>query len=544
MKDEQAYCYVVSLLVLGRQNVRYKVLVNGRPTEEIVPSRGLRQGDPLSPYLFIICAEGLSLLLQETMEVKRCLGVYEAYSGQAVNLSKSSVSFSRNTLGDVKGFIAGTLGVGLADDFGKYLGLPSVIGRNRKVLISSRSLRKGLVPGIRDCYPEQGRRLMNRYWWGRNDREDGIHWFAWDRMCTPKKFGGLGFKRLHEFNLALLGKQGWRLLTNPDSLVARVFKERYFPATTFYDATLGGNSSYVWRSIMASQGLLNQGVDDELEMAERLSVMNTWNSPLVQQLFDPHEASLITQLPINVNFEDMWFWDGDLRGCYSVKDGYRSLGELNAPASVTPINGNNFMHWAEEWLDCTAGFSRDSQGQLCGLPHEIWAARNMAVWDAKWTTWISSNAKQASSQLHQPVSVPHAGLTCFVDAGFHGSSHATAYGFIVRDDAMFVAAVNGPMSCPYDPLMAEAMAMAMCEALSWLKDNGYTSVKVYTDSSVFVSSLSKASSFRSYVGFTLVSYLHLLTSMPGSHIGYVSRDENRATHILAKHVSASIARST
>ena len=44
-----------------------------------------------------------------------------------------------------------------------------------------------------------------------------------------KEEGGLGFPDLHLFNLALPGKQGWNLLTKPHTLVARVFKEKYFP---------------------------------------------------------------------------------------------------------------------------------------------------------------------------------------------------------------------------------------------------------------------------------------------------------------------------
>lgn len=57
--------------------------------------------------------------------------------------------------------------------------------------------------------------------------------------------GGLGFRDLHGFNLALLGKHCWNFHDNPDSLFAQVYKARYFPDNTLFEATRGGGASWV-----------------------------------------------------------------------------------------------------------------------------------------------------------------------------------------------------------------------------------------------------------------------------------------------------------
>jgi len=65
-----------------------------------------------------------------------------------------------------------------------------------------------------------------------------------------KTHGGMGFKGLSAFNLAMLGKQCWKFLTEPNSLVSRIFKAQYYPSKSYLNATIGHNLSFVWCSIL------------------------------------------------------------------------------------------------------------------------------------------------------------------------------------------------------------------------------------------------------------------------------------------------------
>ena len=65
----------VSPIMTCVQSVKYKIRFNNQETDSFIPSRGLRQGDPLSPYLFLLCAEGLSSLLAHKEEVRGIEGV-------------------------------------------------------------------------------------------------------------------------------------------------------------------------------------------------------------------------------------------------------------------------------------------------------------------------------------------------------------------------------------------------------------------------------------------------------------------------------------
>ena len=145
------------------------MLINGEPRGYINPSRGIKQGDLLSPYLFLLCAEGLSSLIRQAVAshtlhgilscnggvcishllfvddsfifcqatVEEChhllwlLRSHEEASGQAINRQKTTIFFSRNTRLDVKRDIQRSIGARIMEDCEKYLGLPMVGGMSK-----------------------------------------------------------------------------------------------------------------------------------------------------------------------------------------------------------------------------------------------------------------------------------------------------------------------------------------------------------------------------------------------------------------------------
>lgn len=218
------------------ESVNYSVLVNNEKVGPIIPGRGLRQGDPLSPYLFIICVEGLSSLIRDAEErdvisgtsicrgappvshllfaddcflffkaeenqahnINNILNIYEATSGQEISLPKSEVFYSRNVTDALKDSITNILGVRVVLGTGKYLGMPSMIGRNRTTTFSyikdrvwqrinswsskclSKARREFMIKSVLQAIPSYVmslfqlpttlittiERMMNSFWWG------------------------------------------------------------------------------------------------------------------------------------------------------------------------------------------------------------------------------------------------------------------------------------------------------------------------------------------------------------------------------------------
>jgi hypothetical protein len=140
-----------------------------------------------------------------------------------------------------------------------------------------------------------------------------MHWIAWDLLTHPKCQGGMGFKNLELFNLALLGKHGWRFITHPDSLCCRVLKSKYFPNSDFMQATVPRSSSATWRAIVAGREAVAAGLMKRIGDGSSVSI---WTKKWIPRtrLMTPVVQIGRAELNMVSNLIDMdnWSWKTSL----------------------------------------------------------------------------------------------------------------------------------------------------------------------------------------------------------------------------------------
>lgn len=93
---------------------------------------------------------------------------------------------------------------------------------------------------------------------------------------NKKEFGGLGFRNLDAFNLSILGKQGWKNNSNPEAMISRLLKAKYFLKGQFLDLALGHNPTFSWCSIWSSWILLKEGLRWRVGDGNQIKV---WGEP-------------------------------------------------------------------------------------------------------------------------------------------------------------------------------------------------------------------------------------------------------------------------
>ncbi|GKV27293.1 hypothetical protein SLEP1_g36479 [Rubroshorea leprosula] len=277
---------------------KISVLVNGSPTEEFMVGKGLRQGDPLSPFLFLMIAEGLHGLVKKAetkglihgidvgskgltisllqfaddtvilgkangeniFTVKTILRWFELMSELRINFHKSSIVVFNVAQRWLNG-VASVLRCGVGKILFVYLGMPVGGNPGTKKLWDPvlNKFRTKLAVWKFALLSFGGRiTLLNsrEFLWGGAELKRKIPWVSWEMVCRSKEKGGLRVMDLRRRNWALLGKWWFRLGDGGESLWKRVVWDKYYGGRREVDikAVDSVRMSRIWRDVISVRG--------------------------------------------------------------------------------------------------------------------------------------------------------------------------------------------------------------------------------------------------------------------------------------------------
>eukprot|EP00253_Pinus_taeda_P006678 PITA_06678 len=277
----------------------FSILVNGSPSEIFSPSRGLRQGDPLSPFLFIIMMEGLDdTMLQgiptvkEATTYKKILNLFALASGMEVNLSKSKIFFFNTNIAIQKN-ISKILGFQRDSLPSKYLGVslttkpmlksiwePLINKLQDKVskwTIRSLNLAGKLVltEVVLQAIPifmllalptpkrvlQQFINIQRNFLWDKEETRKKWALVSWQKICKPKNHEGLGLDDQEILSKVLGAKLSWRWVQRQETQWENIWKKKYASSWKNSDLIrMLGNTkgSYIWNKAWENRRLIQE----------------------------------------------------------------------------------------------------------------------------------------------------------------------------------------------------------------------------------------------------------------------------------------------
>ncbi|GJZ65980.1 RNA-directed DNA polymerase, eukaryota, reverse transcriptase zinc-binding domain protein [Tanacetum coccineum] len=389
------------------------ILINGSPTREFNINRGLRQGDPLSPFLFIIAMEGLHV----AMEDAKAAGLFQD-SGLKINFHKSKLLVLDLPFDDVS-LLASFTGCNALVSHFNYLGLPidcnmtlvkswdpiveKFSNRLSKWKASFLSIggRATLISSVLGAigtyffslFPmplmvnKKLEALRAKFFWGSADNSHKIPWIAWDIALSSKVKGGLGIGSLYSLNHALIQKWRWRFLNNPHALWSRLIVAIHGPnedSSSFFSHI---KSKSTWYRIVGSINSMHEkGLIPLSSMQRRVNNgastkfwHDSWtgNSPFKIQFPRLFHLSLNKDYTVNECWNNGWHLEWS-RNIINGTNAAQLATLQNTISGISLNDSEDVWDWTIDNTSFSATFNAPMGGDP--LPLDLRSMRKGQVW--------------------------------------------------------------------------------------------------------------------------------------------------------------------
>ncbi|XP_057747767.1 uncharacterized protein LOC130966964 [Arachis stenosperma] len=280
------------------------IMWNENRLDSFAPRRGLRQGDPMSPYLFVFCMERLAcyishkvvegvwkpvsvtrggpkfshlmfaddLLLfcqatkSQVQMVMHSLNIFCKASGMKVNLEKSKAFCSKNVTARRRGIFTSVSSIRFALDLRRYLGVNLNHSRTSRASFHSVIEKVSFFP---NWVCDKLSSMMRQFLWKGQVDGRGLSLVNWRTVITPKEFGGLGVR-----DLAC------------DKPWVALLRAKYLRNEGVLDGHVPCNASHVWKSISKAFGALKDAFSWCVGSLDQSFWFDNWNieGPIAQDV--------------------------------------------------------------------------------------------------------------------------------------------------------------------------------------------------------------------------------------------------------------------
>ena len=209
------------------------------------------------------------------------------------------------------------------------------------------------------------------------DKTQYLSRISWEVVCSSSRGGGLGFRKIPQWNLTFMAKLGWSIIRNDDKLWVKLMKARYWSRGSFLNAQAKNHHSPIWKDIVRGREILEKGLKKRIGDGRGSSLWLDWwvgEAPLIKvtsssvpdfmlhwrvsniisngkwdigKIRDliPEEyckGILRTPLPLFEMVKDVFIWAWEKRGSFSVRSAYR----MQCGTDVGQGQGSN---WGQMW---------------------------------------------------------------------------------------------------------------------------------------------------------------------------------------------------